>query len=173
MPKNLGVDTFPDPVGHFGPPWQPFWILQAVWHCRQWASAPFATRLVFVTFFYGSQCKVQQHTVSIQGRYISYNIPSISQIVSRHWRTMRQDPYLSQVFSQPALVAYKRPENLRDKLIRAKVPEIPPPRLRRIVNGMRKYNDCPICPFVKTGQIVKSVQSNLKVEIQRSVKCQT
>ena len=25
-PKNLGVDTFPDPVGHFGAPWWPFWI---------------------------------------------------------------------------------------------------------------------------------------------------
>ena len=36
-PKNLGVDTFP---------WRPFWILQAVWRCRQWASAPFAARLV-------------------------------------------------------------------------------------------------------------------------------
>ena len=29
-PKNLGVDTFPDPLCHFGAPWRPFWILQAV-----------------------------------------------------------------------------------------------------------------------------------------------
>ena len=35
MPKNLGVHTFPDPVGHFGAPWRPFWILQAVWRCRR------------------------------------------------------------------------------------------------------------------------------------------
>ena len=34
-PKNLGVDTFPDPVGHFGAPWRPFWILQAVRRCRR------------------------------------------------------------------------------------------------------------------------------------------
>ena len=27
MPKNLGVDTFPDPVGHFGAHWH------AVWRC--------------------------------------------------------------------------------------------------------------------------------------------
>ena len=25
-----GVDTFPDPVGHFEAPWRPFWILQVV-----------------------------------------------------------------------------------------------------------------------------------------------
>ena len=35
MPKNLRVDTFPDPVGHFGAPWQPYWILHAVRRCRQ------------------------------------------------------------------------------------------------------------------------------------------
>ena len=48
MPKNLGVDTFLDPVGHFGAPWRSYWILQAVRRCRQWASAPFAARLVLI-----------------------------------------------------------------------------------------------------------------------------
>ena len=47
MPNNLGLDPFPDPVGHFGAPWRPFWILQAVRRCRRWASAPGAARLVF------------------------------------------------------------------------------------------------------------------------------
>ena len=64
MPKNLGVNIFPDPVGHFGAHWRPFWILQvmqrcgrcdvagvaalqAVRHCRRLASAPGAARLVF------------------------------------------------------------------------------------------------------------------------------
>ena len=26
MANNLVLDPFPDPVGHFGAPWQPFWI---------------------------------------------------------------------------------------------------------------------------------------------------
>ena len=34
VPKNIGVGTFPDPFGHFGAPWWPFWILQAVRQCR-------------------------------------------------------------------------------------------------------------------------------------------
>ena len=46
MANNLGLDPFPDPVGHFGAPWWPFWVLQAVRRCRRWASAPFAARLV-------------------------------------------------------------------------------------------------------------------------------
>ena len=98
-------------------------------------------------------------------------LPSITNIVSRHWRTMRQDPYLAQVFPQPPLVAYKRPANIRDKLIRAKVPDPTPVRPRRIVNGMKKCNNCPICPFVETGQIVKSAQSDYRVEITQCVDC--
>ena len=34
-PKNLGLDPFSDPVGHFGAPWWPFWVLQAVRRCRR------------------------------------------------------------------------------------------------------------------------------------------
>ena len=30
MPKNLGVITFPDPVGHFGAPWRPLWIFEVL-----------------------------------------------------------------------------------------------------------------------------------------------
>ena len=29
-PKDLGVDPFPDPVGHFGAPWRPFWIFEVL-----------------------------------------------------------------------------------------------------------------------------------------------
>ena len=45
--QNLGVGTFPDTISHFGAPWRPFWNLQALRRCRRWASALFATRLVF------------------------------------------------------------------------------------------------------------------------------
>ena len=44
-PKNLGEDTFPDPVGHFGAPKWSFLILQAV---RRWTSALGAARLVYI-----------------------------------------------------------------------------------------------------------------------------
>ena len=37
---------------NFGSPWRPFWILEAVRHIRQWASAPFAARLVFKLMFH-------------------------------------------------------------------------------------------------------------------------
>ena len=30
VPKNLGVDPLPDPVGHFGAPLRPFWIFKVL-----------------------------------------------------------------------------------------------------------------------------------------------
>ena len=42
-------------------------------------------------------------------------LPSISKIVQKHWRSMKQDPYLAEVFPLPPLVAYKRQPNIRDK----------------------------------------------------------
>ena len=38
-----------DLLCHFGAPWRPFWILQAVRRCRRLASTPFAARLVFIS----------------------------------------------------------------------------------------------------------------------------
>lgn len=38
---------------------------------------------------------------------------------------------------------------------------------------MKKCQKCPICPFVRTGQIAKSAQSDYRVDIKQSVNCQT
>ena len=38
-PKNLGVDTFLDPVGHFGAAKWPFWILQVINLRRKFAQS--------------------------------------------------------------------------------------------------------------------------------------
>ena len=49
MPKNLRVETYPEPVGYFGAPWWPYWILQAVRRCKRWVSAPGAAMLVLIS----------------------------------------------------------------------------------------------------------------------------
>jgi hypothetical protein len=99
-------------------------------------------------------------------------LPAISNIVKRHWRTMTADPYLAEAFPLPPLVAYKRPENVRDKLIRSKVPPITPNRPKRETPGMVPCNKCPICPFVKRGKSVKATASNYSVDLGRKYCCQ-
>ena len=83
------------------------------------------------------------------------------------------DPYLKEVFPLPPLVAYKRPSNIKDKLIRSKVPSTNNQRPKRIVPGMTKCNNCPICPFVTVGKTVKSTASGYRVDINRPVNCQS
>ena len=49
-------------------------------------------------------------------------LPSISKTIQKHHKVMvSQSKYLQRIFSRPSLVAYKRPKNLADLLIRAKV----------------------------------------------------
>ena len=82
-------------------------------------------------------------------------LPALPSIVKKHWRTMvAGDQHLKEAFPLPPLVAYKRPPNIRDKIIRSKVPETLK-RAKRSVPGMSKCNNCPICPFVSEINSIK------------------
>ena len=48
-------------------------------------------------------------------------LPSVTKTVKKHWNVMvNQSNRLKRCFEMPSMVAYKRPQNLRDILIRAK-----------------------------------------------------
>ena len=51
---------------------------------------------------------------------------------------------------------YRRPENIREKLIRVKVPPLAPSRPKRNLPGMTRCKGCPICPFLQQGQKVRA-----------------
>ena len=100
-------------------------------------------------------------------------LPALPSIVKKHWRTMvESDPHLKEVFPLPPLVAYRKPQNIRDKIIRSKIPSTPK-RIQRAVPGMTKCNNCTICPFIKEGKSVQSTSSKCTVVINRPVNCQT
>jgi hypothetical protein len=49
-------------------------------------------------------------------------LPSIPNITKKHWRSMAsEDKYLESVFPQPPLMSNKGQQNIREKIIRAKV----------------------------------------------------
>ena len=86
-------------------------------------------------------------------------LPDIKAIQLKHWTRMKQaSPYLAEVFPEPPLVAFKRQKNIKDYIIRAKVPPLTNMRPKRIIKGMRKCGKlCPACPYVKGG---KEIQNN-------------
>ena len=64
--------------------------------------------------------------------------------------------------------------NIRDKLIRAKVPPQPSSRPKRTKAGMVKCNKpCPICPFVKEQKKIRATFSDTKVHLQKYYTCDT
>ena len=84
---------------------------------------------------------------------------------------MTQDNYMAEVFPQPPLTAFKRQKNLRDILVKAKVPDIPKQYSQRQKKGMSKCgNQCTACPYIKTGNRVK-IKENSYWNINREVNC--
>ena len=83
-------------------------------------------------------------------------LPPVQSIQAKHWRSMTaQDCHLKEVFSEPPMTAYRRQNNLRDILIKAKVPPAPNRYPQRQNKGMSRCGkDCTTCPYVKTGKTV-------------------
>ena len=82
------------------------------------------------------------------------------------------DPHLKEVFPSPPLVAYKKPKTIRSIIIRAKVPKILS-RPKREIKGMKKCLNCPICPFIGEGKVVKSSKTDFVQKINFVADCQT
>ena len=98
--------------------------------------------------------------------------PSLTKIVSKHWRAMTTNPTMASIFKDPPLIAYKRPKNLKDILIRARIPPPQSSRPKRIKTGMTKCNKpCSICPYIKTQTKVKSSTNNVTVELSKHHTC--
>ena len=99
-------------------------------------------------------------------------LPSISKIVNKHYRTMIQDPHLKEVFNKPFLIAYKRPKNIRQYLIRSKVPPVVN-RPKRTLPGMKKCGRCLTCAHVRPGKTTKATATNFAVDLRTQVDCNT
>ena len=67
---------------------------------------------------------------------------------------VNRNSYLKEVFPRPPITAYKRQPNIRNLLVRAKVPKNG--NTTRKLKGMSKCgNGCPACPFIREGKVVK------------------
>ena len=102
------------------------------------------------------------------------SLPSIPQIVNKHYRALIQNPTMAETFKNAPMVAYKRPRNIKDYLVKTKLPP-PATRPKRILPGMHKCNrrrTCLICPYIKEGRRFKSNFSSKSVEINRHHTCE-
>ena len=100
-------------------------------------------------------------------------LPDLPAILNKHYRSMvNMDNYLKEVFPYPPMLAYKRPNNIKSFLIKAKVFNNKNRTSQRVLNGMKKCTkQCPLCPYVNEG---KSIQSdNFTWFIRKNLNCQS
>ena len=77
---------------------------------------------------------------------LTYNpmLPSLTNIVKKHCKTMSMDTLSKEIFPNPPMVAYRQPPNLKQTLCRAKLPT--GKRSQRTQVGMKRCNhQCPVC----------------------------
>ena len=101
--------------------------------------------------------------------FTSFNpqLPCISSIIQKHWRTMVQDPWMQEVFQKPPMVTYRRPSNLR-------IPDPPGLRPKRLIPGMKPCGlNCPTCPYIEPGTVIQSSSTSKKIEVNVTFNCKT
>ena len=82
-----------------------------------------------------------------------------------------QDQYMREVFPEPPLTAFRRQKNLRDLLIRARVPGPPRPHEQRVKRGMSRCGaQCTAYPYVKCVKQIR-ISENSYWHINREVNC--
>ena len=89
-------------------------------------------------------------------------LPPVQNIHQKYWKGMTEkNPYLREVFPEPPLVAYRRQKNIKYFLIISKIPKNVNRQSKRDKRGMKKCGkQCPACPFVREGKLVKLNKSS-------------
>ena len=101
-------------------------------------------------------------------------LPSIANIIGKHWRTMTRDTKLKNTFPEPPMVAYKQPPNIRKILCRAKLPPKAKFKPDRKILGMKKCGKpCIICDYVYESKEIRSTKTREKFKINGEFTCFT
>ena len=89
-------------------------------------------------------------------------MPALQPMLAKHWRAMKvHDKNLGECLAKPPMTAFRRQANLRNHLIKSKLPPPPRPYPERDKRGMTNCGkSCPICPYIKYGK--KKIQIDKK-----------
>ena len=101
--------------------------------------------------------------------YHPHNLP-LKRIILNNWSLLQEDPNIADAFQERPMVAYKRPENTRDILVRSK--------LRHRTDGEAAVTpgthtcsqvNCKTCPFLDNDTKVRGPKASFS--IRRSFSC--
>jgi peptide-methionine (R)-S-oxide reductase len=81
---------------------------------------------------------------------LTYNpkLPSVSNIIKKHWQTLSRDLKAKEMSPQPPIIAFKQPPNLKSKLCQAILPKARQHQKRQITGTKPCNKPCGFCPYV-------------------------
>ena len=103
-------------------------------------------------------------------------MPNITSILHQHWLyLLKVNPDMKTVLPKPPMVSFTRPKNLRDILVRSKLPGQPKSRNLRRRIGFKKCNmvRCETCPYTKNTSSHTSNFSKKSYPIKDDLSCFT
>ena len=101
-------------------------------------------------------------------------LPSISNIVNKHYKTMTMDLRMKKMFPSPPMIAFRQPGNLKKTLCRAKLPPKRVYRAQRTLCGTQPCNNwCKMCPHTIPGKNIVSHKTKEKVATKGLFNCNT
>lgn len=94
-------------------------------------------------------------------------------IMLNHWHIIDSDPKLKPIFKTPPSLVYKRPQNLRDRLVRSHVPEKRRTFLDEIPEGNYKCGNCAQCGYTTKSQTYTHTHSGKILKVRGVITCNT
>ena len=98
-------------------------------------------------------------------------LPSVSQIVKKHFEVMRFDPHLNRVFESGAQVAYSRYKNINDLICRSTLYPIKRRPTREQVGWRVCSKQCVACIYSNSMTQFKCTSTGITYKIKNQIGC--
>ena len=99
-------------------------------------------------------------------------LTSVSKVLTTHWNTMISDPTLKKIFSEPPMLAFQQPPNIRSMLVRAKLAtKSRPSRVNIGTHNCGKQ--CKVCSYINCDKQIKSTVTKEVVKYKSDFSCTT
>ncbi|XP_019616014.1 PREDICTED: uncharacterized protein LOC109463602 [Branchiostoma belcheri] len=107
----------------------------------------------------------------------TYNphLPPINNILRKYWNILQLSPRTRDIFKDPPLIAYRRNKNLRDSLVRARIPKENKNFItKNIPSGSYPCGrKCLTCTYVRKSKDFHSHRTSRRYNIRAHITCRT
>ena len=102
-------------------------------------------------------------------------LPDVTGMIRHRYKCLvERDPNSLEYLPEPPMLAFSRTNNIRDMLVRAKVPGNARP-VRHTRQGFKKCGkriNCPLCPFSSNRQSFQCKFTGVNIQIKQHISCQ-